>query len=228
MSDSEFRSSSAASALGALPRGTPEPNLDEIQRRALRAIDQLHAAVHHGASDTYLFIANDIQAVIAHLGALRRALNEYTSVCACGCPLSEHDVYEEGESCEHDNHHCNRVSKAVYTELAELRAALDQARGDYDYARGELASITDLVGNRSEAGTYQQVEGKIAELQAALDAERTTQQALIEQWREQDQALQDLYDLCGTDATVTCPNDVVELVSAALHARRGPQETDPT
>lgn len=59
------------------------------------------------------------QARIAELEAVVTDL----SVCACGCPISEHESYgEDGESCENETHICNRVFPAVAATLRELEA----------------------------------------------------------------------------------------------------------
>lgn len=64
---------------------------------------------------------------------------------------------------EQNQHHWTRS----YLKGAE--GERDQLRGDYELGRCELASITDLVGNRAEAGTYMQVEGKLRELEVERD-----------------------------------------------------------
>jgi hypothetical protein len=56
------------------------------------------------------------------MALVREVLFESNAVCACGCPDADHENYDDGESCEHDDHECVRTSKAVLAMLAKLRA----------------------------------------------------------------------------------------------------------
>lgn len=55
------------------------------------------------------------------IARLRAVCDESNAVCACGCPVDEHERYEEGESCANPMHECLRTSKAVYSMLYALR-----------------------------------------------------------------------------------------------------------
>ena len=48
-------------------------------------------------------------------------------VCLCGCPVADHDRYEEGLSCAHDDHECLPVWPSVLSNVNDLRAALAKA-----------------------------------------------------------------------------------------------------
>lgn len=56
------------------------------------------------------------------IAELESLLRECNAVCLCGCPDSEHEADECGESCGHDNHECIRVPKAVLAYVERLRS----------------------------------------------------------------------------------------------------------
>lgn len=61
------------------------------------------------------------------IGELEALLRECNAVCLCGCPDSEHEADECGESCGHDNHECIRVAQAVLEIVQRYRVALSDA-----------------------------------------------------------------------------------------------------
>lgn len=61
------------------------------------------------------------------IGELETLLRECNAVCLCGCPDSEHEADECGESCGHDNHECIRVAPAVLEIVQRYRVALSDA-----------------------------------------------------------------------------------------------------
>ncbi|MCZ2413549.1 MAG: hypothetical protein LC136_04730 [Burkholderiales bacterium] len=56
------------------------------------------------------------------IAELESLLRECNAVCLCGCPDSEHEADECGESCGHDDHECIRVPKAVLAYVERLRS----------------------------------------------------------------------------------------------------------
>ena len=58
----------------------------------------------------------------AEVARLTALLRECNAVCLCGCPESEHEADECGESCGHDNHECIRVPRAVLAYVERLRS----------------------------------------------------------------------------------------------------------
>lgn len=73
---------------------------------------------------------------------LETLLRECNAVCLCGCPDSEHEADDCGESCGNDRHECIRVAPAVLAYVNKLRsaralppeveeAAEDVVRGDW-------------------------------------------------------------------------------------------------
>lgn len=61
------------------------------------------------------------------IAELESLLRECNAVCLCGCPDSEHEADECGESCGHDNHECIRVAPAVLEIVQRYRVALSDA-----------------------------------------------------------------------------------------------------
>ena len=54
---------------------------------------------------------------------MQLAAFEALAVCACGCPVADHEGYEEdGEDCGRDGHDCYRTSQSALAELTTLRA----------------------------------------------------------------------------------------------------------
>jgi hypothetical protein len=53
--------------------------------------------------------------------------HESNAVCACGCPLGDHDRYDDGEACHDEAHDCVRCSVVVLELLQDLRARLADA-----------------------------------------------------------------------------------------------------
>lgn len=67
--------------------------------------------------------------VAAEKEQLKGALDEYASVCVCGCANGDHENYgEDGWCCEHDDHQCIHTSKAVYSIVATLKADQERMR----------------------------------------------------------------------------------------------------
>ena len=68
------------------------------------------------------------------LDALEQAevlLQQACSVCACGCPESEHENYgEDGEACEHEQHQCVRTSRSVRTMLGQAEQQNTELRAE--------------------------------------------------------------------------------------------------
>ena len=66
----------------------------------------------------------------ASLAEREEALRECNAVCLCGCPESEHEADECGESCGHDDHECIRVPRSVlaYVETLRRTPARDEVR----------------------------------------------------------------------------------------------------
>lgn len=78
----------------------------------------------------------------AEVARLTALLRECNAVCLCGCPDSEHEADDCGESCGNDHHECIRVAPAVLAYVNKLRsaralppeveaAAEDVVRGDW-------------------------------------------------------------------------------------------------
>jgi hypothetical protein len=64
------------------------------------------------------------------LVTLREALNAHSDTCVCGCPVADHEFYEEGgEACGHDDHECLRASRAVAAMMVTRTSALEQLTG---------------------------------------------------------------------------------------------------
>ena len=57
------------------------------------------------------------------IAELESLLRECNAVCLCGCPDSEHEADECGESCGNDDHECIRVPRAVLAYVERLRSA---------------------------------------------------------------------------------------------------------
>lgn len=77
------------------------------------------------------------------IAELESLLRECNAVCLCGCPDSEHEADECGESCGHDDHECIRVAPAVLAYVNGLRkpappAASDEVREAAEALRGAL------------------------------------------------------------------------------------------
>lgn len=65
--------------------------------------------------------------LVAEVEQLTVIANESNAVCACLCPVNEHENYgEEGESCENPNHECVRTSHAVANILAARKADIER------------------------------------------------------------------------------------------------------
>ena len=73
-----------------------------------------------------------------------------------------------------------RVSPVLRPVLINAADLIETLQGDYMSAWSELDNIADLVGNRSEVGTYAQVEAAIETLQQ----EQATLKAQLEKARE--------------------------------------------
>lgn len=82
--------------------------------------------------------ADDLRALLAagpeekapghdRIAELESLLRECNAVCLCGCPDSEHEADECGESCGHDDHECLRVAPAVLEIVQRYRVALSDA-----------------------------------------------------------------------------------------------------
>lgn len=91
-------------------------NSPEVRRRLRGAIEALLAAGPEGKAPGHDRIAE-----------LESLLRECNAVCLCGCPDSEHEADECGESCGHDNHECIRVAPAVLEIVQRYRVALSDA-----------------------------------------------------------------------------------------------------
>ena len=57
------------------------------------------------------------------IAELESLLRECNAVCLCGCPDSEHEADECGESCDDEDHECIRVPRAVLAYVERLRSA---------------------------------------------------------------------------------------------------------
>lgn len=117
-----------ASALRALLAAGPEAKAS-VTARELSAI---LARVACGDSDYADARALDAELKRRHPGhdriaELESLLRESNAVCLCGCPESEHEADECGESCGHDNHECIRVAPAVLEIVQRYRVALSDA-----------------------------------------------------------------------------------------------------
>lgn len=55
-------------------------------------------------------------------------LKEAVAACSCGCPMSEHENYDDGYSCAHYSHDCVPCPPAVATMLAAARAKVERLR----------------------------------------------------------------------------------------------------
>lgn len=79
---------------------------------------QLEWAKGEYALDAEL-IHEDLPALVAAVERLTVVATESNAVCACLCPLNEHENYgEDGEGCGNPYHDCVRTSHAVANILA--------------------------------------------------------------------------------------------------------------
>lgn len=109
--------------------------------------------------------------------------------------------------------------RAVLQQVRVLQDALQQARDDYNCARSELSCITDLVGNRAEVGTVQQVEAYVAEAKAALHQEQAAHQYTIDMERRCGRLLVELNRIVGVpdDSSLVAEIKLLVEARAALH-----------
>lgn len=104
---------------------------------------------------------------------------------------------------------------ALPPDLPEIRRYLpfahnDQFRGMVEDAAGEWVKFEDV--------TRAALPPDDSPVDQQLRLSRLRNQRLLADWREQDQALQDIVGLCGIDASISCPADVVAVVTRALRA----------
>ena len=83
------------------------------------------------------------------IAELESLLRECNAVCLCGCPDSEHEADECGESCGHDNHECIRVAKAVLAYVERLRSTppppSDEVREAAEALLDDYAGVEDML-----------------------------------------------------------------------------------
>ena len=87
-------------------------NSPEVRRRLRGAVEALLAAGPEAKAPGHDRIAE-----------LESLLRECNAVCLCGCPESEHEADECGESCDDEDHECIRVPRAVLAYVERLRSA---------------------------------------------------------------------------------------------------------
>ena len=82
----------------------------------------------------------------AEVSRLREALNVSNSVCACGCPIGEHENYgEDGEACETEDHECVRTSAAVADMLELLRADVSRLQQElHEKNQAGMHAVTEI------------------------------------------------------------------------------------
>ena len=77
-----------------------------------------------------------IKSLRAEVERLTEVCNESNSVCACGCPMSEHDSYEEdGICCGNEEHECIPTCDAILEMLQRLRAEVAHLGAEQPLAR---------------------------------------------------------------------------------------------
>ena len=85
----------------------------------------------------------------AEVARLTALLRECNAVCLCGCPDSEHEADECGESCGNDDHECIRVPRAVLAYVERLRSAAPPAGAEVREAAEALlddyAGVEDML-----------------------------------------------------------------------------------
>lgn len=136
---------------------------DEARRRAEEALAKtaLLGPIAPASSTWVSVRADDLAALLAgrpghdRIGELEALLRECNAVCLCGCPDSEHEADECGESCGHDDHECIRVAPAVLAYVDKLRsdlapAAPDELRKAAEEALGVLTDLAESAAYWSE------------------------------------------------------------------------------
>jgi hypothetical protein len=68
---------------------------------------------HKHMTDCVQACLDQIVKLKGQVADLRAVCLESNAVCLCGCPDSEHERYDDGEGCGHDDHECVRASVTV-------------------------------------------------------------------------------------------------------------------
>lgn len=86
---------------------------------------------------------------------LEEELATEREVCLCGCPINDHEIYDDGISCEHEDHECLLTCPAILATAVKLRedvetnkqrelAAVHAANEIADKLTGMEAHASDL------------------------------------------------------------------------------------
>lgn len=92
-------------------------------------------------------------------------------VCICGCPVSQHESYDDdGESCGDQSHECVRVCPTALSIAQSLREQLRQQteRAEKAEARVDVQKRASVLVIKSATASYQSIEAENAALKAQL------------------------------------------------------------
>jgi hypothetical protein len=103
------------------------------------------------------------------------------AVCLCGCQIEDHESYDEGEHCEHDDHECIRTCPAIAQLYAAQRSRIAELKKRLRDAAHILIERVGASGPMNADECAQRAVDRIAELEAELERERRRCK-LLEGW----------------------------------------------